>query len=204
MDAAMWDARYSGHDLVWGLAPNLWVAEICRDLPPGRAIDLACGEGRNALWLASLGWAVTGVDFSGVALQRAADLAAQQPDVAARLTWVQADLSGYQAEPGSADLVLLAYFQVPAAVRRSVVRSAAAGLATAGTLLVVGHDSRNLTDGFGGPQYPDVLFTAEDVIADLDGVGPLEVLRAERVIRPVDTSDGPRQALDALLVARQG
>jgi SAM-dependent methyltransferase len=75
MHAAEWDARYAGKNLVWEAEPNRWVVEVCAGLPPGRALDLACGEGRNALWLARQGWRVTGVDFSRVALERAGDLA---------------------------------------------------------------------------------------------------------------------------------
>jgi SAM-dependent methyltransferase len=63
-----WDARYAGTDLVWGPGANRWVVEYTSDLPPGRAVDLACGEGRNALFLAERGWTVIGVDFSARAI----------------------------------------------------------------------------------------------------------------------------------------
>ena len=75
MQKSDWDARYSAKDLVWGRDPNRFVAEALADAEPGRALDLACGEGRNAIWLASLGWQVTGVDFSDVAIERARKLA---------------------------------------------------------------------------------------------------------------------------------
>jgi 2-polyprenyl-3-methyl-5-hydroxy-6-metoxy-1,4-benzoquinol methylase len=71
MDASGWDERYSGNELLWGLPPNRWVEAELADTSVGRAIDLACGEGRNAIWLADRGWSVTAVDFSGVAIQRA-------------------------------------------------------------------------------------------------------------------------------------
>ena len=70
MDSAEWDARYAAADLVWTAAPNRWVEAEFADLRPGRALDLACGEGRNVLWLAGRGWQVTAVDFSGVALAK--------------------------------------------------------------------------------------------------------------------------------------
>ena len=60
MDSAGWDERYAATELVWSAAPNQFVEEALADLPPGRALDLACGEGRNARWLAALGWQVTG------------------------------------------------------------------------------------------------------------------------------------------------
>ena len=75
MDAAGWDARYAGSDLVWGNGPNRFVERELADLPPGRALDIACGEGRNAIWLAHRGWRATGVDFSSVAVERARRLA---------------------------------------------------------------------------------------------------------------------------------
>lgn len=171
-------------------------------MPSGRALDLACGEGRNAIWLAGRGWRVTGVDFSAVALERAAELAAQA-QVAERTAWVQADLVSYRPEPAGFDLVVLAYLQLPAAQRAEVVRAAAEGLAVGGTLLVVAHDSSNLTDGVGGPQDPRVLYTAADLTADLAGRDDLQILRAEPVLRPVG-ADGARNAIDALLVARRG
>ena len=59
MDAGEWDARYRDSELVWSAGPNQFVEECCADLPPGRAIDLAAGEGRNAIWLAEQGWDAT-------------------------------------------------------------------------------------------------------------------------------------------------
>jgi SAM-dependent methyltransferase len=202
MKAAEWDARYTASDLVWGADANRWVVEVCTGLPVGQALDLACGEGRNALWLARQGWQVTGVDFSQVALDRAQALLDGGPPVAHPVRWVRADLLGYQP-PGEFDLVVLAYLHLPAPERGSVMRAAAGALASGGTLLVVAHDSTNLTDGTGGPQDPGVLYTAADVAQDLQGVRGVHVTRAERVEREVMTAAGPRRALDLLLTARR-
>src|SRR6476646_8725770 len=84
-----WNARYAQKELVWSAEPNRLFAAEVGGLPPGRALDLACGEGRNAVWLAGRGWRVTGVDFSGVALAKARRLA-DRAGVA--LDLVQADL----------------------------------------------------------------------------------------------------------------
>lgn len=97
--------------------------------------------------------------------------------------------------------MLVFYLQLPAAQRRTIVRAAADAVAPGGTLLLVAHDRSNLKHGHGGPQQPAVLYTGEDVVADLDGSG-LEIERAERVERPVQTPDGERIALDALVRAR--
>jgi SAM-dependent methyltransferase len=194
MDASTWDERYRGADLVWGAPPNRWVAEELSDATPGRALDLACGEGRNALWLAAQGWHVTAVDFSAVAIGKGREL-----DRRGLVTWVEGDATTYVASP-EVDLALLCYLQLAATERRLAVRAAAASLAPGGVLLVIAHDTRNLTEGTGGPQHPDVLYTAADVAADLDGSG-LTVERAGEVLRPVEGAD--RRAIDALLRARR-
>jgi SAM-dependent methyltransferase len=192
-DAAFWDDRYAEHETVWGAAPNRWVEQEVRDLPPGRALDLACGEGRNALWLDSLGWRVRAVDFSKVAIEKGRS----QPS---GVEWVVADVTTYES-PEPVDLALLCYLQVSAAERRAVLRRAAEALAPGGRLLVIAHHSRNPTDGTGGPQNPAVLYTEDGVTADLDGTG-LTVERAEEVLRPVDGADRP--AIDVLVRAVRG
>ena len=79
MDRQGWNERYAAHDLVWGAEPNRFLAEELAALPAqGRALDLACGEGRNAIWLAKRGWQVTAVDYSSVAVERARRLAREQ------------------------------------------------------------------------------------------------------------------------------
>jgi SAM-dependent methyltransferase len=194
MDASEWDERYRVEGLVWGGPPNRWVVEELSDAPPGAAVDLACGEGRNALWLAAHGWRVIAVDFSAVAIGKAREI-----DTGGLVEWITADATDYRpAEP--VDLALLCYLQVPAEQRRSAVRNAAAALAPGGLLLVIAHDSRNLADGVGGPSDPRVLYTADDVAADLEGSG-LVIDRACEALRPVAGKDRP--AIDALLRAHR-
>jgi SAM-dependent methyltransferase len=194
MDASAWDERYRAEGLVWGGPPNRWVVEELSGAAPGVALDLACGEGRNALWLAAQGWRVIAVDFSAVAIGKAREL-----DTNGLVEWVTGDATTYRiAEP--VDLALLCYLQLPADERRSAVRSAAESLAPDGTLLVVAHDARNLSDGTGGPPDPRVLYTASDVADDLDGTD-LVIGRACEVFRPVPGKDRP--AIDALLRARR-
>jgi hypothetical protein len=91
-------------------------------------------------------------------------------------------------ELSGVDLAVLAYLQLPEEQRRTAVRRAFAALDPGGTLLVVAHDSTNLTEGTGGPQDPTVLYTAEDVLADLEDE-PFTVIRAERVGREVTEDD---------------
>jgi len=199
MDAASWNERYAGTDLVWSATPNQFVASELGSLTPGRAVDLAAGEGRNALWLASLGWEVTAVDFAAAGLEKARAVA-ETLELSHPVTWECADVLTWAPDSPSYDLAVLAYLQLPAAGRREAVRRAVAALRPGGTFLLVAHDTTNLTEGTGGPQEAAVLMTPEDVVADLSGTG-VEVLRAERVAREVPGPDGTRTAYDALVRA---
>ncbi|MGH3346539.1 MAG: class I SAM-dependent methyltransferase [Nocardioides sp.] len=180
MDAEAWDERYAASELVWSAEPNQFVAAECADLQPGRAVDLAAGEGRNAIWLARRGWQVTAVDFSQVALDKGRRLAGDT-----ELSWVCGDATAWRGE--AYDLAVVAYLQLPAEERRAAARRAVEALRSGGTFLWVGHDSTNLAEGTGGPQDPGVLMTAADVVADVEDLG-VEVQRAEGVARVVPPS----------------
>lgn len=191
MDATAWDERYGSTDLVWSEAPNGFFAAEAEDLAPGRALDLGAGEGRNAVWLARRGWAVTAVDFSSVGVAKGAGVA---PEV----TWIVDDVVTWEPEAGAFDLVLVAYIHLPEEQRRAVLGHAAAALAPGGTLVVVGHDVTNLTEGTGGPQDPAILYSPDGIVAELVPAG-LAVERAERMVRA--TPAGP--AVDTLVRVRR-
>lgn len=199
MDATEWDARYASTDLIWGAAPNRFVAAEMSSLAPGSALDVACGEGRNAIWLATRGWRVVGLDFSAVAVERARRLA-DAAGVADRTEFAVADAVAGPLPRGRFDAVIVAYLQLPAHERRAALRKAAAAVTPGGRLVIVGHHSENLAHGTGGPQDPIVLFTPEDVIADLAGLPGLVVEKAQAVHRAVISADGERSAIDALVV----
>ena len=192
-----WNARYAGTELLWTAEPNRLFAAEVEGLPPGRALDLACGEGRNAVWLAERGWRVTGIDFSDVALGKAARLAESRRVEA---EWILADVLEHPLAPRSFDLVAVLYLQLPHDELARALRSAAAALAPGGTLVVVGHDATNLTEGHGGPRDASVLFTPDDVVAALEG---LAIEQAERVRRPVALAEGEATAIDAFVRARR-
>jgi SAM-dependent methyltransferase len=195
VDSQEWDRRYAAAELIWTAEPNRFAVAELQDLPPGRALDIAAGEGRNAVWLASRGWQVTAVDFSAAGLDKGRRLA-QARGVA--IDWVRADVRDYQPEAGSFQLVLIAYLQLHEPELAGVLRRAVTALAPCGTLLVVGHDVTNLTEGTGGPPDPAVLYTPESITRSLGG---LTVVRAERVRRPVATADVHRDAVDTLVRA---
>jgi SAM-dependent methyltransferase len=192
-----WNRKHGEAGPLFGVEPNRFLVAEVADLPPGRALDRACGAGRNAIWLAERGWAVTGADFSDVALENARDLAAER---GVDVEWLLGVLRDWEPPRRAFDLVAVLYQQLPAEERHPELARAADADAPGGTLLVVGHDLQNLNGGHGGPQDPRVLFTPEDVVAELPG---LEVEKAERVLRPVETEDGEAQAIDALIRARR-
>ena len=195
MDRDDWDRRYSGEELIWTAEPNRFLAAEVADLRPGRALDLACAEGRNSVWLAERGWKVTGVDFSDPGLAKGERLAEER---GVSVHWVLADLLEYVPPPDAFDLVAMLYLQLPAAELREVLTRATGAVAPGGVLLVVGHDSTNLAEGYGGPRDPAVLFTPDEVARELR---PLRIERAERVRRPVASAGGEAQAIDALVRA---
>ena len=200
MDRQQWDERYAGAEFEWSMHPNQFVAAELADLPPGRALDLAAGEGRNSVWLAERGWSVTAVDFSRVGLDKGRKLSASRGVADGQVDWAVADLSEYSPAREAFELVLIAYFQVNRALRARVLAGAAAALVPGGTLLVIGHDLANLTDGVGGPQDPDVLYTPEAIAAELPG---LRIIRAERVHRTVERDGGQATAIDTLVRAER-
>jgi SAM-dependent methyltransferase len=197
VDRRAWDERYR-EKLPWGTEPNRFLVDAVRDLAPGTALDIACGQGRNAVWLASLGWSVTGVDWSEVAIDGAGRLA---ESAGVQVTLIVADLEQWRPEPGAYDLALVVYLQPPPALREHAWDLAASAVAPGGRLIVIGHDSANLVDGYGGPQSPDYLYSAPEVVSIL---GPsFLVERAETVPRPVEADDGLHHAIDNIVVARR-
>jgi SAM-dependent methyltransferase len=190
-----WNRRWAGERANAATTPSAFLIAETEALPPGRALDVACGAGRNAVWLARRGWRVTGVDFSDVALQAARGLATS---AGVDVEWIEADAVTWPAESRAYDLVAIMYLQLPAAERRAALARAAAAVRPGGTLLVVGHDLLNLTEGVGGPTQTDVLFTPDDVAAEIGG---LVVEKSERVRRAVEGAG--RDAIDALVRARR-
>jgi SAM-dependent methyltransferase len=197
MDRDEWNARYAGSELIWTAEPNRFLVAEVAGLPAGAAIDLAAGEGRNAVWLAEQGWDVTAVDFSDAALAKADQLAAAR---SVHITLVEADVTEYVPTPGGFDLVLVAYLHLPEPARGAVIGRASAAVAEQGTLLVIGHDASNLTAGYGGPRDATVLATPAEIAAAVTG---LEIQRAETVRRPVETPGGERVAIDQIVRARR-
>ncbi|MFI7672675.1 class I SAM-dependent methyltransferase [Actinophytocola sp. NPDC049390] len=163
MDQQFWDDLYREKDQLWSGAPNGVLVTEVADLPPGQALDLGCGEGADALWLASRGWLVTAVDISEVALARAAAAAGE-----AKVSWVHADLASSAVPAGAFDLVVALYFSAQREPGDHAIRNMLAAVAPGGTLLYAHHD---LT-GHEHEHNPDFnrhdFYFPEDVAALLD------------------------------------
>jgi len=191
MEAAEWDRRYA-EARQWSVEPNRTAAELTAGLPPGRALDVAAGEGRMALWLAGRGWEVDAIDFSAVGLRRGQE----NSPPGARVTWRVEDVLTTDLGSVEFDLVLVLYLHLPRPQLVDVLARSADAVRPGGHLLVLGHDRENLTRGIGGPQDPDVLYDPEllgGVVASWD----LSCL--ERIDR--DTDSGT--AVDTLLFAQR-
>lgn len=194
-----WNERYSTRGMVWGTEPNRFLADYAAGLTPRRVLDLGCGQGRNAVWLATLGHRVTGIDQSPVAIEQARRLAADHTvEVIFRVANVVED---WTPPSGAFDLVVLSYLQLPPHDRRVAHAKATEAVAPGGTVWLIAHHSDNITNGVGGPPYPEVLF---DERALADDFGNLVLVRNEKVYRSVEGEDGlVRAAHDILLVANK-
>ncbi|ADB48917.1 class I SAM-dependent methyltransferase [Conexibacter woesei] len=136
--AQHWESFYDGEQHRWSGKPNRSLVDEIAAVAPGSALDLGCGEGGDAIWLAARGWTVTAVDISHRALEVAAGHAAAA-GVADRITWERHDLAA-SLPAGSFDLVAATYLHSPVALPRTeILRTAAAAVAAGGTLLVIGH-----------------------------------------------------------------
>ncbi len=171
--AAFWDARYDHQSQMWSGRPNAVLVDEVADLPPGTALDLGCGEGADAVWLARRGWRVTAVDVSRRAIDRGV-LLAEAEGVAERIDWQEHDLAA-TFPAGEFDLVSAQFLQSPIDFPRDrILHTAAAAVAPGGTLLIVGHASPPPgSDSGSGPghqhpahAFPDPADTAQAIGLD--------------------------------------
>jgi SAM-dependent methyltransferase len=164
-----WDDRYRSADMIWSGHVNPNLAATASNLSPGTALDVGCGEGGDAIWLAEHGWHVTGIDISVVALDRAAARAAQVGhEVAGRITWQFADVLSWDPAPQQFDLVSAQFIHLPRPVIESLHQRLAAAVRPGGTLLVVGHHPSDRETSIERPRIADIMFTAEQMAIDLD------------------------------------
>jgi len=197
-----WDDRYRSAGRLWSGQPNAQLVAQAAGLPPGEALDAGSGEGADAIWLASRGWAVTAVDVSAVALERAAAHAAAQGDeIAGRIRWRREDLLSWDPGPQRFDLVSAQFMHLPSPELESVHRRLAAAVRPGGTLLIVSHHPDDLHANVGRPAHHDLFPTPGQLAAGLDP-GDWEILVAAAVGRPATDLDGqPVTITDTVLRA---
>jgi SAM-dependent methyltransferase len=202
--ADFWDERYRSSGRVWSGNPNPQLVAEVTGWPPGLALDVGCGEGADAIWLAQAGWAVVGADISGVALERAAQHAADtDPAAAARIEWLKTDLLGQPPEPDSFELVSAQFIQMPPDRRVPLFAALAAAVRENGLLLIVGHHPSDLEAGVPRPPMPEVFYTPEEIAAPLDGSWTVRTCAARP--RPATTPDGTEVTVhDTVLAAVRG
>jgi SAM-dependent methyltransferase len=198
---AAWEARYNASPGgIWSGNPNPVLVTEAADLEPGTALDVGCGEGADALWLAERGWKVTGTDISAVALKRAAN---QGESLGLDVNWQHVDLLAEPPEPRSYDLVSAHFLQLPPDKRRVLYAHLADAVAPGGTLLLVGHHPADMLAVMGRTNLQEMMFTAEELAAELD---PAEwsVLVVDARPRPAKHPEGHEVAIrDTVLVARK-
>ena len=201
---AFWDDRYGSAERIWSGNPNQRLVEHVADLAPGAALEVGCGEGADAIWLAAHGWHVTAVDVSSVALARAARQAAEAgPDVAGRIAWQHADLLIWQPAPRRFDLVTAHFIHVPATEREPLHRRLAEAVRPGGTFLVIGHHPSDLETSVGRWRLEGFMFTAEQVAAVLAPDQWEIVICAAPERQALDPDGQPVTIRDAVLRARR-
>lgn len=190
---------YRGRERVFSGVPNGVLVAEASDLAPGQALDVGCGEGADALWLARRGWRVTAVDISRTALQRAAATAGLDLDLAGRVAWTRADLTDTPLPAGAFDLVSIQYFPLRRRPGHAVLCRLLAAVAPGGTLLFASHDAADLS---ARPGFDPADYYRRDEIAGLLGQD-WTVLVNETRPRTAPAPEGTRHTRDAVLRAQR-
>lgn len=208
--AEVWDGLYRSRPRIWSGKPNPQLVREVGGLRPGRALDLGCGEGADAIWLAQQGWTVAAVDVSAVALERAKahekaaldreSVHAGDGAIASRITWLLADLERWQPE-GAFDLVTSQFLHADNQGWKRPLQTAASAVKNGGTLLVVGHHPDRLPPWRDGDAPRDRFYTGDELVRELELDGPgwqLEVQTTRE--RPATGPDGQEAVIGDVVV----
>jgi SAM-dependent methyltransferase len=180
-DQSFWDDMYRNRTAAWDPDPNPFLPEDLAGLKPGKALDVGCGEGSDAVWLAKQGWDVTAVDLSDVALDRG-----RAADTGQQVTWQQADILKWAPPADTFDLVTSHFLHFPPAERARLFGDLARAVRPGGTMLIVSHHVSDLQTTIGRPPMPELFFEADEIAATLPA-GQWEVLVGGT--RPRETHD---------------
>ena len=176
----MWDERYSESGFAYGDQPNDFLAAHFTEIPPGSVLDLGCGEGRNAVFLAEQGYEVTAVDQSAAGLQKAEQLADRR---GVRIATVQADLGQFTLRPNHWAGVVSIFCHLPPEIRRSLYASLVQGLRPGGVLLLEAYTPAQVGRGTGGPSDPDWMMSLDRLKAELPALEWVVAEEKERDVR---------------------
>ena len=188
----MWESRYDSDEYVYGTTPNDFLVTSVADLPPGRALCLADGEGRNGVYLATLGHAVTSVDMTEAGMAKAAALAKVQ---GVALTTVVADLADYDLGEDRWDLIVSIFAHMPPSIRSEMHDNIATALAPGGRLILEAYTPNQIGRGTGGPKVPELTMTLEGLREELTA---MEIVSGCETIRSV--TEGPGHTGDGAVV----
>ncbi|MFO7857066.1 MAG: class I SAM-dependent methyltransferase [Paracoccaceae bacterium] len=175
--AARWTARYASPDYVYGETANDFLREKAHLIPPGPVLCVADGEGRNGVWLAERGHAVTSVDIAPTGIEKARRLARRRN---VRLNAEVADMADYAIEPRAWSGIVWIFAHLPPPVRERALAASVEGLAPGGVLLLEGYTPDQVGRGTGGPPDPALTFDPEALRPHLDGLEILHFGARER------------------------
>lgn len=184
MSANFWDDRYATTTYLYGTEPNAFIAAMADRIPAGPVLCLAEGEGRNAVFLAKRGHAVTAVDASATGLAKARGLAASQQ---VRIETQVVDLANYVITPSAWAGIVATWAHLPPALRGAVHRQVVDGLRPGGIFLLEAYTPAQLAFGTGGPKDPQLCMTLAGLREELPG---LEFLIGRELERDVMEGTG--------------
>lgn len=175
----MWDVRYSTAEYVYGTEPNEFLVSVADQIPKGRVLSLAEGEGRNGVYLAGLGYKVLGIDSSAVGLGKAQRLAEER---GVTLETQVADLADFQIKPNSWDAIISIFCHLPSGIRSSVHHRVVAGLRPGGVLVLEAYTPEQLLLKTGGPPTADLTMNLTVLRKELEGLRFTHARELEREV----------------------
>jgi len=199
MDPTSWIKKYETDSYVYTKDVNQFVVELTSSLTPGTAIDLAGGEGRNAVWLAEKGWQVENIDFAQNALDKCV-LLAKERGVDAKVLTTCASALDFTSQLAPVDLAVVAYLHIYSHQFAVAMQNAVAALKPGGTLMGVWHALENIQHNSHGPQNPDTLPSVESLTELCHSLG-LRVQVCENRDGFVRTDEGPKPSVTVILLA---
>ncbi len=175
----MWNERYSSKEYAYGTEPNTFLTANFQHLPKGRVLSLAEGEGRNAVFLAQQGYAVTAVDGSQVGLDKAQVLAEAR---GVKLECICADLADFELGVSAWDAIVSIFCPLPPAIRQALYRKVFAALKPGGVFLLEAYTPEQIIHGTGGGKSVELMQTAASLRAELPGLDFVHLLELEREV----------------------